>query len=72
MQLSFCLIEQWPVDVLDRDRFQIEQLDRCLHRIIDAGEKNQAEPFFTGQGRNFEFGRENRGQCPLAARQNFI
>src|SRR2546421_12737726 len=72
MQLPFCLIEQWPVDVLDRGRFQIEQLDRCLHRFIDAREKDQAEPFLTGQRRNFEFGRENRGQCSLAARQNFI
>ena len=56
MQLSFCLIEQWPVNVLDRCRFQIEQLDRCLHRVVDAPEKNQAEPFLAGQRRNFELG----------------
>ena len=56
MQLSFCLIEQWPVNVLDRRRFQVEQLDRCLHRVVDGREKNQAEPFLGGQGRNFELG----------------
>ena len=72
MQLSFCLIEQWPVNVLDRRRFQVEQLDRCLHRVVDAREKNQAEPFLAGQGRNFELSRKNRGQRSLAACENFI
>jgi hypothetical protein len=72
MQLPFCLIEQRPVDMLDRGRFQIEQLDRCLHRIIDTRKKNQAKPFLAGQGRNFELSRKNRGQRSLAACENFI
>src|SRR4029434_6624779 len=72
MQLPLCLIEQRPVDVLDRGRFQIEQLDRCLNRMIDTGKKNQAKPFLAGQGRNFELSRKNRGQRSLAACENFI
>ena len=72
MQLPFCLIEQWPVNVLDRGRFQIEQLDCGLHRIIDTREKNQAEPFLAGQGTNFELSQKNRGQRSLAAGKNFI
>src|SRR5438445_13446519 len=60
MKLALCLVEQWPIDMLDCGRHQIEQRDRCLHRIIDACEKNQAQTFLTWQRRNFERSEERR------------
>src|SRR5437667_10451830 len=72
MKLAPCLVEQWPIDMLDCGRHQIEQRDRCLHRIIDAREKNQAQTFLTWQRRNFGLSRKNWCQCSFATRQNLI
>src|SRR6266496_762180 len=72
MKLAPCLIEQWPINMLDGGRLQIEQRDRCLHRLIDAREKNQAQAFLARQRRNFKLSRKNRRQRPLATGENFI
>src|SRR5207248_220683 len=72
MELSFCLIEQRPIDVLDRGRLEIEQSHGRLHRVGDGCEKDEAESFLTRQGRDFELCGKNRGECPFAAGENFV
>src|SRR5438105_15536394 len=72
MKLAPCLVEQWPIDMLDCGRHQIEQRDRCLHRIIDACENNQAQTFLTWQRRNSELSRKNFCQCSFATGYNLI
>src|SRR5436305_11970071 len=72
MKLAPCLVEQWPIDMLDCGRHQIEQRDRCLHRIIDAREKDQAQTFLTWQRRNFKFSGKDCRQRSFATGENFI
>src|SRR2546430_8285867 len=72
MKLSSCLIEQWPIDMLDCGGLQIEERDRCLHRIIHAREKNQAQTFLAWQPRNFKLRQKNCRQCSLATGQNLV
>src|SRR5207253_11523540 len=72
MKLAPCLIEQWPINMLDCGWFQIEQRNRCLHRLIDAREKNQAQAFLPWQRRNFQLSRKNCCQCSFATGENFI
>src|SRR2546423_15373983 len=72
MKLAPCLVEQWPIDMLDCGRDQIEQRDRCLHRIIDAREKDQTQTFLTWQRRNFKLSRKNCRQRSFAPGQNLI
>jgi len=66
MELSFCLIEQRAIDVLDRGRLEIDQRDGRLHRVADGCEKDESEPFLAWQWRDFELRRKNRGECPFA------
>ena len=49
MKLAFGLVEQRPINVLDRRRFKVEQLDCRLHGIIDTPEKNKPKRFLTRQ-----------------------
>src|SRR5438874_13088531 len=72
MELSFCLIEQRSIDVLDRGRLEIEQSNGGLHRVGDGCEKDEAESSLARQGRDFELRGKNRGECPFAPGQNFI
>ena len=72
MELSFCLIEQRAIDVLDRGRLEIDQCDGRLHRVADGCEKDESEPFLAWQWRDSELRRKNRGECPFAPGQNFI
>jgi len=67
IQLSFRLIEQWPVDVLDRGRFQFEQVDRRLHRFGDGREEDESEPFLARQRDDLQFRGENRSEGAFAA-----
>ena len=70
MELTFGLIEQRTIDVLNGGGFKIEKLNGGLHRFVHRGKKDQAQAFASRQRRNFEFGGENRGQRSFAAREN--
>ena len=72
MELPFRLIEQRAIDVLDRGRLQIKQRNGCLHRLGDGCEKDETEPFFTRQRRDFELRGKNRGECSFTSGQNLI
>ncbi len=45
IELPARLVEEHPVDVLDRRRVEVEQVDRGLHRFRDRGEEEQTETF---------------------------
>ena len=70
MKLAFGLIQQRAIDVFDRRGFKIEKFDGCLHRFSDRREKDQSQPFFAGQLRDFQFCRENRGERSFAPCEN--
>src|SRR6202163_1492988 len=72
MKLAFCLIQQRTIDVFDRRRFQIEKLDRGLHRFIDRCEKDKAQTFLAREQRDFQFRGKNGGERSLAASENFV
>src|SRR6266513_347565 len=58
--------------MFDRGRFKIEKLDRGLHRFAYRCKKDQTQPFFARQWRDFDFSRENCGERSFAARENLI
>ena len=52
-KLALCLIEQRAIDVFDGGGFEIEQLDRGLHRFVHGRKKDQTQTFLVRQGRDF-------------------
>ena len=52
MKLFPGLIEQWPVDMFDRCRSEVDKLDCGLHRFIHRREKDQSQTFFARQRRD--------------------
>src|SRR5436309_1773089 len=70
MKLSFRLIQQRPIDVFHRCRFEIEKFDGCLHRFSDRREEDQSQAVLARQWRDFQFRRKNPGERSFTAREN--
>jgi len=65
------LVEENCVDVFERRGLEIDQLDRCLHRVGDRLEKDETNRRFVRYRHELQFRGYNRAECAFAARPKF-
>ncbi len=70
LALAARLVEQWPVNVFDGRRLQVQQFLRRLHCLGHRIKKNQAHAAFSRQGHHFQFRRKNSRQRAFTAAEN--
>ena len=72
LQLPAGLVEQHPVKVLDGGGFEVEQLDRRLHRLGHRGEEDQPQALLLRQRHDLQFRRRDGRQRAFAAAEQMI